>query len=108
MANCDLRPRIRTRGHSGSDILRAKPAPASFSLYAKSAAVHAMVDQRQELVARLLAIPECAQHGAGDRAGVLLLDAPHHHAQVPRLADHADTLRLDRVLDRLGDLLGQP
>ena len=39
--------------------------------------------------------------------GMLFLDAAHHHAQMAGLDDHADALRLDGVLDRLGDLRGQ-
>ena len=39
--------------------------------------------------------------------GVLLLDAAHHHAQMPGFDDDADALRFDGVLDGLGDLRGQ-
>src|SRR5258708_11430847 len=39
---------------------------------------------------------------------MLLLDATHHHAQMPGLDDHADALWLDGVLDGLGNLRGQP
>src|SRR6266576_1579781 len=39
---------------------------------------------------------------------MLLLDAAHHHAEMPRLDHHANSLRFDRLLDRLGNLSGQP
>jgi len=35
---------------------------------------------------------------------VLLLDPAHHHAEVHGLDHHPHAARLDRVLDRLGDL----
>ena len=38
-------------------------------------------DQREKFLARLLIVAEGAEHGAGDRLGILLLDAAHHHAQ---------------------------
>src|SRR6516162_8003182 len=45
--------------------------------------------QRQELVARLLVVPERSQHRAGHRLPVLFLHSAHLHAQVPRLNDHS-------------------
>src|ERR1700722_3175496 len=35
---------------------------------------------------------------------MLLLDAAHHHAQMPRLNDYADALGFDHFLDGFGDL----
>src|SRR5262249_982080 len=40
--------------------------------------------------------------------GVLLLDAPHEHAEMRGLDDHADALREERIVERLGDLSRQP
>jgi len=63
-------------------ILRPKPrslAPASFSLYAKSGAVHSMVDQGEEFVACLLAVAEGAEHGAGHGAHHQAAHAPAGH-----------------------------
>ncbi len=38
---------------------------------------------------------------------MLLLDPPHHHAEVTRFADDPDTYRMDAVLDALRNLLCQ-
>src|SRR5208282_6795682 len=38
---------------------------------------------------------------------MLLLYSAHHHAEVASLDHYTDTLRLDRVLNSLGDLRGQ-
>lgn len=39
-------------------------------------------DELQELIPRLGVVTENSQHGAGDRLGVCLLHASHHHAHV--------------------------
>ena len=52
-------------------------------------------------------LAEAAQHGGSHGGGVLLFDAAHHHAKMARLNDHAHTLRLDRLLNGLGNLRGQ-
>src|SRR5581483_3562782 len=64
-------------------------------------------NEREELLAGLLLLAEDAEHGGGDGGGVLLFHAAHHHAEVTRLNDHADALRLDDPLDGLGDLGGK-
>ena len=66
-----------------------------------------MADQLQKLVARGVGLVEAPKHGGGDHAGVLLFHAAHHHAQVPRLDDHADALGFEVVHQRAGDLVGQ-
>ena len=63
--------------------------------------------QPQELVSGPLVVEEDTAHGRSDRLGVLLLNAPHHHAQVIGLDDDAHPQRLRRVPYRLGDLLGE-
>jgi hypothetical protein len=66
-----------------------------------------VVHQGQELVARGFAVAEGTQHGAGHGAGVLLLDAAHHHAEVASFADDANTQGIDAFLDALRHLLCQ-
>src|SRR5690606_10401175 len=62
----------------------------------------------QELLARADIIQEHALHRARYRLRVLLLDTTHHHAQVIRFDDDADTLRLQLFGQRFGDLRRQP
>src|SRR5690242_11977028 len=80
------------------------------SLQAKTASdtIGTLADERQELFPRFFAVAEAAQHGRRDRRRMLLLHAPHHHAQVASLNDHTDALRLDGVLNCFRDLRGQP
>ena len=66
-----------------------------------------MVNQGQEFVPGFLACPEPAQHGAGDRPGMLFFHAAHHHAEMPGFANHADSHRVDGVLNGLRHLLRQ-
>src|SRR5579871_3861430 len=65
-------------------------------------------NQRQELIAGCFAAAEGAEHGAGDGAGVLLLDPAHHHAEVPGLADYTHTGGLDDLLDTVRDFFRHP
>src|SRR5690606_22356411 len=64
--------------------------------------------QPQELLARAKILQEDAPHRTRDRLRVLLLHAPHHHAEVVRLDHHAHALRLEDVPDRLRDLVRHP
>src|SRR5262249_34296762 len=64
-------------------------------------------DEGEELLPGFLLVTEAAEHGRSDCCRVLLLNAAHHHAEMPRLDNHADTLRLDDLLDRLGALRRQ-
>src|SRR4029077_9758351 len=68
----------------------------------------ASMDEGEEFVARLLALAECAQHGASHRGRVLLFHATHHHTKMPRLDDHAHAFRAQVLLDGLRDLARQP
>lgn len=65
------------------------------------------MDQREEFAPGLGTIAELAEHVAGDGGGVLLFDTPHHHAEVACLDHNADAPRLERILQRLGDLGGE-
>src|SRR5437879_4633410 len=51
--------------------------------------IRSLADQRQEFAACLFLIPEAPQHRTGHRRRVLLLDAAHHHAEMPGLDHHA-------------------
>ena len=62
----------------------------------------------QELVAGHRALAKLAAQCGGDRLGVLLLDAAHHHAQVDRLHHDADAAGSEHLVDRPGYLLGEP
>src|SRR5687767_4210291 len=70
--------------------------------------VTAPLDQLQELAAGSGVVAEDAEHGAGDGKRVLLLDAPHRHAQMSTLAYHRHPKRVDLVEDCLRDLVRQP
>src|SRR5258705_4628717 len=63
-------------------------------------------DQRQEFVARLLVVPERAEHGARDRLAVLLLYPAHLHAKMARFNDYAYAFGTDLLRDRFGNLAG--
>src|SRR5258708_13192614 len=63
-------------------------------------------DQRQEFVARLLVVPERAEHGARDRLAVLLLYPAHLHAKMARFNDYAYAFGADLLRDRFGNLAG--
>jgi hypothetical protein len=65
-------------------------------------------DQLHELGAGLGIALERALERAGDGEGVLLLDAPHHHAEVDRLGHHGHATRRQHLLDHLGDLHREP
>ena len=77
-------------------------APGEFP-YLTSARFLEAVSAGDSLAGRVVA--EAAEHGAGDRARVLLLDAPHHHAEVPRFADHSDAFGIEHPLDGFGYLI---
>src|SRR5258706_12646193 len=63
-------------------------------------------NERQKFFARLLVVAERAEHRAGDGLAVLLLHAPHLHAKMARLDNHAAALRRDFLFDRLRNLAG--
>jgi hypothetical protein len=65
----------------------------------------ALADERKQLVAGFVIVAESAEHGAGDGAGVLFLNAAHHHTEMTSLADHADSPGFDQFLYSFGNLL---
>ena len=71
-------------------------------------AVRSLADEREEFGARFFLGAEATQHRRRYRRRMLFLDAAHHHAQMSRLDDNADALRLDGVLDGFGNLGSQP
>src|SRR5215471_7117325 len=96
---------------------RAKPIPRlppvmtatlSFSTCScgilKGISVLSVANERQELLTRILRMTKAAQHMGGHGRRMLLLHAPHHHAQVPRLDHHTHALGLKCVLYGLRDL----
>ena len=66
-----------------------------------------VVNQRQELIPRLLLLSETSQHRRRDRGGMLLLYSAHHHAEMAGLDNYPHSLRMNRVLNGLGNLRGQ-
>ena len=62
----------------------------------------------EELGPGAVAGPEQPEHGRRRHDRARLADAAHHRAQVGRLDDDADALRIESLLEELGDLLGQP
>src|ERR1019366_3970170 len=80
------------------------PVPTRAS---RSGAVAALADERQEFGSGFLIRAEAAENGRRYRRRMLFLDSPHHHAEMAGLDDHAAALRLDGVLDRLGNTRGE-
>src|SRR5262249_21410921 len=76
------------------DLLRLQPRHGA-----------AQLDQLEELHARAPLIAERAEHRAGDGERILLFDAAHRHAEVRRFHDDGDAERIDRVADRVRDLI---
>src|SRR5580704_16896784 len=66
------------------------------------------VDERQELLPGLGLIAKHAQHPAGDKVGATLADAPVDHAMMRGLDHDGDPARFQDLLDRVGDLRGEP
>src|SRR5580704_883577 len=93
-------------------VMAAHSRPAfffssAFSRVRRLNPVRALADEREKFLASFMLGPEATQHGRRYCRGMLFLDAPHHHAQVPRFNHHSDALRFDDFLNRLGDLRGQ-
>lgn len=65
------------------------------------------IQQGQEFLPGLRAGPHTTKHTAGGRGAACLLHPTHHHTQVARLHDHADSQRLQDLGDRQRNLLGQ-
>src|SRR6056297_4117600 len=66
----------------------------------------AVVDHAQEFRARAGVLADGAEHLARDHRYTGLVDAAGGHALVLGLDHHADALRLQHVLDGIGDLGG--
>src|SRR5690348_5544731 len=64
-----------------------------------------LADQRQKLVSSFFVVPERSEHGARYGSGMLLLDTPHHHAEMPGFANHAYADGVYQFLDGLSNLL---
>lgn len=71
--------------------------------------VSSLVDANEveELVSRLGLALEAAENAAGDGAGGGLFDTAHHHAQMARLHDYSDTLRLEDLHNGVSNFLSQ-
>src|SRR5256885_13521832 len=63
-------------------------------------------NERQKFFARLLVVPERAEHRARYGLAVLLFHAAHLHAKMARFDDDADALLRDFFFDCLRDLAG--
>src|SRR5688572_23611829 len=68
----------------------------------------ACVGKSQKLIPRLRVVPEDTAKRRRYCLRVLLLNAPHHHAEVIRLDHNSHAERIENLADRLGDLVGQP
>src|SRR5665213_2685690 len=53
--------------------------------------------QRQKLIPRFLILPKRPQHRTRHRARMLLLHAPHHHAEMLRLGNDANPQRVQHI-----------
>jgi hypothetical protein len=65
-------------------------------------------DERQEFRPCRHRLSERPEHGGRGHHRILLLHAPHHHAEVLRLDHDADAIGADALLDRVRNLIGQP
>src|SRR2546426_11394875 len=92
---------------AGAEIQPGR-GPRIIAFHPSLISVALVTHQRQKLVASLLAAPEGAEHRAGSGPGVLLFHAPHHHAKMPRFADHTHTHRVEHFLNGLRYLLREP
>ena len=84
------------------------PARIQYQPWKQSTFKSSRPDKGQELVPRLGVLPELPEHAGRDRLRVDLLHAPHHHAHVARLDDHADAGGRHGLDHGLGDLAGEP
>src|SRR6185437_2997655 len=87
------------RRYRATRRLRARCCPPDLCSERRS-----VLDETQELVARLGIIAKRSEDCRRDSRRVLLLDAAHHHAQMCRLDHNPHTTRLEYVRDRLRDL----
>src|SRR5688500_1929245 len=71
-------------------------------------ACRAMLDQLEELHAGAGVVTEDAQHSAGHRKRILLLDTAHGHAEMGAFTDDRDAARVDLLANRLRNLVGHP
>src|ERR1039457_3315087 len=96
-------------GHAARFIDNQEPIHLTTVADRACSSHHAMTrlpHQRQKLQPCLF-LPEATHHGRCNRGRVLLFDAAHHHAKVPRLHHHAHALRRNRILDSVGQLSRQ-
>src|SRR4051794_24790668 len=69
-------------------------------------APHGSGRHAQEFLAGQGIVAKTSQHPAGDEVGAGLVYAAGGHAVMHSLDNHADALRLENVVDRVGDLRG--
>src|SRR5262249_17655464 len=69
--------------------------------------IRSLTDQREKFRPCLLLVAEAAKHRRRHGSRMLLLNAAHHHAEMPRFDYDSDALRVNCLLNRLGDLRGQ-
>src|SRR5512142_3277103 len=78
-----------------------------FTVAPPSAEPPGALHQAHELVTGALLAAEDPAQRRSDGLRVLLLHAPHHHAEVERLDHHPHAVRLEGLLERVGDLVGE-
>src|SRR5438270_13372718 len=61
----------------------------------------------QKLRPRARVAPEGAEHAGSDHPAARRLDPAHLQAEMPRFDDHADASGGNRLVQRLGDLVGE-
>lgn len=89
---------------AGTYINRPAPLQISVELYPIALLP---VDESEELISRLRALPHSTEHAARSRGRTGLLHAAHDHAHVRRLHDDGDTLGFEHFAESEGDLLRQ-
>src|SRR5690606_16536564 len=82
--------------------------PCGSSRYRYMRDTASLLGQLHELVAGLRLVLQDAAERAGDGMVPLLADAAGFHAHVASADDHPYPLRLQMLLQRVGDLIGEP
>ena len=67
-----------------------------------------LMNQVEDLIAGPLILQENSAEGRSGREGIGLLDASDLHASMGRFDHHGNSQRLQRILDAVEDLHGQP
>src|SRR5262249_43826134 len=85
-------------------VLDVATSGLGFAMIAWAVIDRSSIDHRENLLSRQRIVAQATQHAARDQVGVRLVDATRGHAMMRRLDDDADALRLENIVDGVGDL----